>query len=418
MSVVITGVGVVAPTGIGAENHWERSLSGRSALGPVTRFDASALPVDVVGEVADFDEADFVADRLRVQTDRWTWMALAATRMALGDADLDPSDHDPYDLAVVTSSSSGGNEFGQREIHHLWESGPGAVSAYQSIGWFYAASSGQISIREQLKGACGVVVADAAGGIDALASAVRGIRRGTRAAVVGGTEAALSPYALACQVVGGGLSDDPDPATAFAPFSPEARGPVPGEGGAMLVVEDADFVRERGGPEPYAEVLGTAATHDAADASGRVGDHTQLARVMTLALGRAGVAPDDVSVVFADGWGDPDHDAAELAALREVFAGRRVPVTVPKTMTGRLNSGGAVLDLASAALALRHDVIPPTANAEPWAAGLDVDLVTSARHEAGLTSALVVARGFGGFNSAAVLGRVDEADLPPQTPQG
>lgn len=398
---VITGIGVVAPTGIGVAEHWAGTLAARSRLGRVTAFDASRSPIRVVGEVPGFDEAAHVPSRLRVQTDRWTWMALASATLALADAGLDPAECDPYDLAVVTASSSGGNAFGQREIHALWSQGPRSVSAYQSIGWFYAASSGQISIRDQLKGGCGVVVADGAGGIEAAASAGRSIRRGAKAVLVGGTEAPLSPYALACHARLSALSTGDDPATAYRPFAADATGSVLGEGGALLVVEDPGFAADRGA-RPYAEIAATASTQDAADPTGPPPDGRGLARAARTAIERAGVGPDEVDVVFADAVGHPDHDRPEVEALTEVFGGRRVPVAVPKTMTGRLNCGGAALDLAWAALALRHGVIPPSVGLDPVAPG-GLDLVTAARPAPGLRTALVVARGFGGFNSAAVV---------------
>lgn len=397
---VITGIGVVAPTGVGVAEHWLSSLEGTSRLGPVTSFDASALPVRCVGEVRGFDEVQWVEPRLRVQTDRWTWMALATARMALGDARLDPSAHEAYDLSVITASASGGNAFGQREIHALWSEGAEAVSAYQSIGWFYAASSGQISIRDQFKGACGVLVADAAGGLDAVSAAMRSIRRGTKAVLVGGTEAPLSPYALACQV-GLPLSREADPQAAYRPFSSSACGYVPGEGGAMVVLEDSEFAQHRQGRESYARVLGGASTHDAQGSTGLPRDHRQLVRAMALAMQRAGVGAEDIDVVFADGAGVPELDKLEVAALREVFGARRVPVTVPKSMTGRLISGGAALDVAWAALALAEGVIPPTVCDESGEQ-FGIDLVVAPREQS-LRHVLVVARGHGGFNSALVL---------------
>src|SRR2546421_470962 len=140
------------------------------------------------------------------QTDRWTWMALAATQMALEDASFDPSAHEPNRMSVITASSSGGNEFGQREIQNLWGKGPIFVGAYQSIAWFYAATTGQISIKYGMKGECGVVVAEGAGGLEALAQSRRAIRRGVDAVVSGGTEAPIGPYALVCQMRNGLLS--------------------------------------------------------------------------------------------------------------------------------------------------------------------------------------------------------------------
>lgn len=394
---VITGLGVVAPTGIGVTEHWENSLAGRCGIGPITSFDAADSPVRWAGQVTDFDEKAFVDGKLLVQTDRWTWFAFAAAQLALADAALDPATMNPFDLSVVTASASGGNAFGQREIQALWSKGPRAVSAYQSIGWFYAASSGQLSIKHQLKGACGVLVADAAGGIDALAEAVRLIRRGTLAVVAGGTEAPLSPYALACQSTEATI----DGRGVYRPFAPDASGYVPGEGGAIFIVEDRDRALARGVPTIYAEIAGTASTHDAHHVTDAAPDHRQYARAIREAIDRSGLTPADIGAIFADGAGDPVRDRQEIAAIREVFGARKVPVTVPKTMTGRLYSGGAALDVSWAALALTHGMLPPTVGDD--IDGLDIDLVRQPRRVPGLSAVLVLARGAGGFNSAAVL---------------
>ncbi|MDF5755380.1 beta-ketoacyl synthase N-terminal-like domain-containing protein [Spongiactinospora sp. TRM90649] len=401
---VISGIGVIAPTGVGAADHWFAGLAGRSGIRELPGRTAPGLKVRVAGQVAGFDETEFVANRLLVQTDRWSWLGLAATELALSDAALDTKKEFPFHLSVVTAAASGGNAFGQREIQALYKEGPRSVSAYQSIGWFYAASSGQISIRHQLKGACGVLVADAAGGIDALAQSRRLISRGSGVVVTGGTEAPLSPYAMACQASQETLSPDPDPATAYRPFAPDATGQVPGEGGAMLVVEEWRRAHLRGATV-YAEVAGSASTHDATDATAPASDHAQYARAMREAIGRSGCEPGDIDAVFADGAGDPLGDELEARALREVFGPRRVPVTVPKTMTGRLCSGGAALDLAWAALSVSHGVLPPTINVDTRqaAARHGIDLVAEPRELPGTATVLVAARGAGGFNSAAVL---------------
>lgn len=399
---MVTGIGVVAPTGIGVAEHWKNTLAGNCRIAPLDGADPR-LPTRVAGQVTGFDETEFVDSRMLVQTDRWTWLALAATRLALADAAFGTDGADPLDLSVVTASSSGGNAFGQREIQALWRDGPRAVSAYQSIGWFYAASSGQISIRHQFKGACGVLVADGVGGIEALASARRLLGRGSSTVLTGGTEAPLSPYALACHAGQEPLSRESDPVTAYRPFAPDGRGAVLGEGGAMYLLQTVDEAARRSVPKVYAEVLGTALTHDGRTPGDEPAGGEQLARAVGLALGRAGIGPDDVDVVFADGAGEPLRDGLEVAALRSVFGDRRVPVTVPKTMTGRLNSGGAALDLCWAALALADDVIPPSVNLDDVAPDCPLELVTATRDAAGLRHALVVARGTGGFNGAAVL---------------
>ena len=134
--LVVTGMGVVAPTGVGAAEHWAGLLRGELAVRPIERFDASGYPCRLAGEVPGFAVEEHVDRRLAVQTDRWTWMSLAAATMALDDAGYVPAEHDPYATSVFLASGSGGNEFGQREIQALWSRGRKAVGAYQSIAWF------------------------------------------------------------------------------------------------------------------------------------------------------------------------------------------------------------------------------------------------------------------------------------------
>lgn len=190
---VITGIGVVAPNGIGKEAYWSATRQGKNAVRRITSFDPSSYPTQLAGEVDGFKPEDYIDGRLIVQTDRWTWMALAAADMALKDAQFDPKSAAPYQMSVITASSSGGNEFGQREIGNLWSKGVLYVGAYQSIAWFYAATTGQIAIKWGMKGPCGVVLSEGAGGLEALAHSGRNIRRGVDIVVSGGTEAPSCP---------------------------------------------------------------------------------------------------------------------------------------------------------------------------------------------------------------------------------
>jgi 3-oxoacyl-(acyl-carrier-protein) synthase len=404
---VITGIGVVAPTGTGTENWWTATQQGTSGIGRITRFDPSGYPSRLAGEVSDFEPTDFVDKRLIVQTDRWTWMALAAAEMALEDSQLDPASLDPFRMSVITASSSGGNEFGQREIQNLWGKGPLFVGAYQSIAWFYAATTGQISIKYGMKGPCGVVASEGAGGLEALWQSRRTIRRGVDVVVSGGTEAPIGPYALTCQLQTNRLSRAGTPEQAYRPFDVGANGYVPGEGGAILLVEQLEHALRRGAPRIYGEILGYGATNDAADAELPPSDGRQLARAISLALDRAGVGPEQIDAVFADAAGVPEADRAEAEAIKTVFGPRaeKIPITAPKSMVGRLYAGGAPLDVAAALLAMRDGVLPPTINLDEPAAGCDLDFVTGEKRAAQLDTILVNARGFGGFNSALLLGR-------------
>ncbi|HTI20755.1 MAG TPA: ketosynthase chain-length factor [Kutzneria sp.] len=399
--VLITGLGVVAPTGVGADAHWQAVLAGKSGIARITRFDPTSYPVRIAGEVKEFDAAERVPRKVIPETDRWTHLALVAADEALQDAGVDLSTLPEFDVAVVTSSSSGGTDFGQHQMEQLYQNGPSWVGVYQSIAWFYAATTGQLSIRHGLRGPCGVLCGEQAGGLDAIGQARRLLTSGTRLVVSGGTDASLCPYGLVAQLSSGELSTVDDPAGAYLPFDAEASGHVPGEGGAIVITETADAARERG-HEAYARVLGYAAGFDPRPDSGRP---PVLKRVIERALKDADLTPADVDVVFADAAGVPQRDLDEAQAIGAVFGPRRVAVTAPKTLTGRLYGGGAALDVATAALALRHQVIPPTTGPTRLAPGIDLDLVTAPRQPAQLRTALVLARGHGGFTAALLLGR-------------
>ncbi|MEV0001587.1 ketosynthase chain-length factor [Micromonospora sp. NPDC050980] len=396
---VVTGVGVLAPTGVGAEAHWAATVAGRSAIGPISRFDAGTYPVRLAGEIADFDPRSHLPSRLIPQTDRMTQLALVATEWALADAELTVDDRRDFDFGVVTSASAGGFEFGQRELQKLWTEGPATVSAYMSFSWFYAVNTGQISIRHKLRGPASALVTDQAGGLDAVGHARRLVRDGTPAVITAGVDSSLCPMGLVSQLPSGQLSRRRDPATAYRPFGADASGSVVGEGGAVLIVEDAAAARRRGAPRVYGEISGYAATFDPPPGSGR---ESGLSRAAALALDQADVLPDDIDVVFADAAACPRADLAEAQALEKLFGPGGVPVTAPKSMTGRLGAGAGALDVATALLAMRAGVVPPTVNVGDLAPGHQIDLVTSPRRMP-VRTVLVLARGQGGFNAAVVL---------------
>ncbi|MFD3540782.1 ketosynthase chain-length factor [Streptomyces sp. NPDC058662] len=401
-TAVITGMGVIAPTGMGASSHWSSTLAGRTAIGPVTRFEAERYRSRLAGEIADFDpQEQGIANRLLPQTDHMTRLALVAAAWALQDAGVEPEALPEYGIGVVTASTAGGFAFGHRELHNLWSKGPEHVSAYQSFAWFYAVNTGQISIRHGLRGPGGVVVTDEAGGLDALAKARRQLRDGVPMVVAGGVDGSPSPWGWVAQLSGGRISTVDDPERAYLPFDEDASGHVPGEGGALFVLESPESARARGVRSWYAEIAGQASTFDPAPGTGRP---SNLARAAELALDEAGLGPGDIDVVFADAAGTPELDRAEAEAVRVVFGPHGVPVTAPKTMTGRLGAGGAALDLATAVLSIRDGVIPPTANVRRPVAEYGIDLVRTPR-DVPVSAALVLARGHGGFNAAAVVTR-------------
>ncbi|RLK53969.1 ketosynthase chain-length factor [Actinokineospora cianjurensis] len=396
---VVTGLGVAAPNGCGVDTYWAAARDGVSGIGRVSRFDPARYPARLAGEISDFVAEDHLPGRLLPQTDRMTRIALASADWALADAGVDPAQRSEYDMGVITASSSGGFEFGQRELRALWSKGSRYVSAYQSFAWFYAVNSGQISIRNGMRGPSGVVVSDQAGGLDAIAQARRQIRRGTGLVLSGAVDASICSWGWVAQMAGGRLSTSGDPRRAYLPFDAAARGHVPGEGGALLVLEDLASARARGAKTLYGEIAGYGSTLDPRPGSG---GSPGLVKAIELALADAGTAPAEIDVVFADAAAIPELDRVEAEAISRVFGPRAVPVAAPKTMTGRLYSGAAPLDVAAAVLAIRDGVIPPAVGVVPDP-GYDLDLVVGRQRAATIRSALVIARGHGGFNSALVV---------------
>jgi minimal PKS chain-length factor (CLF/KS beta) len=403
MSMWVTGMGVVAPNGLGVDDYWAATLKGRHGIGPLSRFDPTGYPAELAGQVLDFEAADHLPKRLLPQTDVSTRFALAAAAWALADAAVDPAELPEYGTGVVTSNATGGFEFTHREFQKLWAQGPEFVSVYESFAWFYAVNTGQISIRHGLRGPGSVLVAEQAGGLDAVGHARRAVRGGTSMVVTGGVDSSFDPWGWVSHLSSGRVSRATNPERAYLPFDVAANGYVPGEGGAILLVEDAGSARSRGATG-YGEVAGYAATFDPAPGSERP---PALRRAIELALADADLRPDQVDVVFADAAGIAELDAIEAAAIRDLFGPNGVPVTAPKTLTGRLYSGGGPLDLVAALLTIRVGVIPPTAHTTEPVADYQLDLVTGDPRYQQVGTALVLARGKWGFNSAVVVRGID-----------
>ncbi|MYS11154.1 ketosynthase chain-length factor [Streptomyces sp. SID6041] len=404
---VVTGIGVIAPNGLRSDAYWKSVREGLGVLDRITREGCGDLPLKVAGEVRGFDAAALIEERFLVQTDRFSHYAMAAAQLAVDDAGLGHDDpEEPFSIGVVTAAGSGGGEFGQRELQKLWGQGSKFVGPYQSIAWFYAASTGQISIRGGFKGPCGVVASDEAGGLDGIAHAARAVRRGTGAVIVGAAEAPLAPYSMVCQLGYPELSTVEDPDRAYRPFTAGACGFVPAEGGGMLVVEDESRARDRG-----AVVRAVVAGHGATFTGASRWEESRegLARAIRVALDEAGCAPEEIDVVFADALGVPDADRAEALAIADALGSHaaRVPVTAPKTGIGRAYCGAPVLDTAAAVFAMEHGVVPPTPNV--FDICHDLDLVMSRARAAELRTALVLSRGLMGSNAALVVRRGDDS---------
>jgi act minimal PKS chain-length factor (CLF/KS beta) len=401
-SIVVTGLGAIAPSGIGQKEIWGAALSGDSAIAPIATFDASRYPSRLIGQLADFRPDDHFSSRIIAQTDRVTQFALLASDEAVTDADVTLSALDPERVGVVTSNATGGFEFTHREMAKLWTQGPDTVSVYQSFAWFYAVNTGQISIRHGVKGPSGVLCGEQAGGLDAIGHGARIIRRGADMALAGGFESSFDPWGWVSHCASGRVSTAQRPEDAYLPFDSRAAGYVPGEGGALLVLEDLARFRERSDATPYGRIAGQASTFDPPGP----GPATGLERAIRAALVQAGREPAEVGFVVADAAGLPELDRGEADALAKVFGRHALPVTAPKSAVGRLMGGGGPLDAVYALMALRDNVIPPTAHTQDVPESYGLDLVVGTARPCVADAALVLARGVGGFNSALLIERL------------
>ncbi|GHO65469.1 actinorhodin polyketide beta-ketoacyl synthase [Ktedonobacter sp. SOSP1-52] len=401
---VITGIGVVAPAGIGTKQFWEGVSSAQSFITPVTRFDTTKFTSKVAGVVADFDPTRSIDPRIIAQTDRWTHFDLVCAREAIADAQLDIAQEDATRIGAVFAAGTGGNEFGQRQLHLCWEKGPRYVSAYQSIAWFYAASIGQVSITNGVRGYGRNICAEAAGGLIALAHAAKIIQQGLcDVVIVGGSEASIAPYAFTCHQASGLVSSEQGPFP-YRPFDATRSGPIIGEGGAVFCIESKEHAQRRNA-HVYAEIAGSGQSFDAIVSREPASDGKEYARAMTKAMTMAQISLDDIDWVVCDGLGTQEGDISEVKALQQVFGSdlAAIPASAPKSMLGRLFNGASTVDVAMALLGMQAETILPTVGFSQPDAQCLLDCVPNTPRSASVQRVLVGARGFGGFNAALVL---------------
>ena len=406
--VVVTGVGVVTPIGIGKDAFWTAAREGRSGAGRPTLVDHPDLPISVVAEVKDFDPKDFMPRKVAVRTDRNAHFANAACAEALEDGGLDLEAEDCTRVGLVMSSNYGGLRFFLDNMVRLHQRGPSFVSTYMAIAWIPSAPVGQLSIRYGVLGYSKTISNDAAGGTDAVGIGARAIRRGDADVIIaGGFEAAIAEASLAGLVAfDEACHHAPDPAKAFRPFDTDRRGWVIGEGGAIVILEEMERAKARGA-RIYAEVAGFAQSSDATALDSFNPDGVQYARALSGALEQGGLASGDVDFVCADGRGTEAADRAEARALGLVFGDRAedVPVSAPKSMTGNTLGGAGPIDLAFTLLAMRDGVLPPTINVDNQDPECRLDLVTGGAREATVDVALIGSRGTTGVNAALAVRR-------------
>lgn len=404
--VVVTGLGVVAPGAIGKQAFWDASRAGRPQVRALERFDATSYACRVAGQVDDFRAADFVERNVQRQTDRSTHMAMACCRLATDDAGIELPRENPERVGMYFANIFGGMEFAERELYAQHWIGPERVSAYQSIAWFFAATQGQWSIANGIKGFGKSIVADRVGGHQALLLGALAIRQGHADVVyAGGFEAPLVPYVFRIHESTGLLAHGgDDPAGAYRPFDEARGGLVLAEGSAVLMLEEAGRARARGA-RIYAELAGGAITYDGAPVAGEAED--DLARCLELALDNAGLDADGVDCVLPEGLAVRASDHREAAAVDAVFGARKPLVGAPKARIGHALAAAGAIDACWAALMIGEGACLGPVNLTRPDTGVDLDFGLDGQPRPGPGAVVCFGSGYGGVHTALALRRYE-----------
>lgn len=407
--VAITGIGALTPIGLGREGLWRGILAERSGVRHLTRFDPTPFRSRLAAEVDGFDPLDWMDAKKARRLDRFSQFALACARMALADAELtiEPSWSDQ--VAVYLGSAIGGMAFAEEQHRQFMAHGLRAIEPSLALSVFVGAGSCNVAME---LGITGPNVSNgnscAAGGV-AIGEAFRLIKYGgARVALAGGVETPLSPLTFSSFSIIRALSTRNDePERASRPFDRARDGFVMAEAAAMLVLEDLEWARARGA-RIYAEILGYGQTNDAYNMVAPLPGGGQSARAMQLALAEAGIQPAEVGYINAHASSTQLGDAAELQAIQKVFgaAAPRVPISGTKSMHGHALGASGAEELAITVLALHHGYLPPTLNLEEPDPDLGLDLVARHGRAQRIDYAMSNSFGFGGINTALVVGRV------------
>ena len=407
--VVVTGLGMVTPLGVGNDASWQAAVAGKSGIGPITRFDASQLPCRIAGEVKNFDPALFMDRKEARRNDLFIQFGLAAAQLALLDAKLPLDQPLGERCGVIVGSGMGG--LATLEATHLIA----VAKGHRKVTPFFIPSmiinlvGGQISIRHGAGGVNYAPVSACASGNHAIGESMRHIQHGdVDLMITGGAEATITLMGISGFTAARAVSERNDaPEKASRPFDKDRDGFVAGEGAGILILEELEHAKARGA-RIYCELTGYAATADAFHVTTPSGSGAE--RAMKLCLQDAGLQPAEVQYVNAHGTSTPVGDIAEIKAIKNVFgdwAKKGLLVSSTKSMTGHLLGAAGGVEAAFSVLALHHGIIPPTVNVEHQDPECDVDVVPNTAREVPIRVAMSNSFGFGGTNAVVLFQRLE-----------
>jgi 3-oxoacyl-[acyl-carrier-protein] synthase II len=408
--VVVTGVGLVTPVGIGNEGVWARVLKGESGISAITRFDTEKFDTKIAGEVKDYKPEDFMSPKEIKRIDLFIQYILGATKIAMDDSGIDMSSEDPTRVGVVAGTGLGGLPTLEKYHTILLERGPGRISPFFIPMLIANEAPGHIAIAHGIKGPNLCIVTACATGAHSIGDAFRIIQYGDADVMVaGGTEANLTPLTVGGFNAMKALSRRNDePEKASRPFERDRDGFVVAEGAGIVILEDLEHALKRGA-KIYAELKGYGYNGDAYHITAPSPDGDGFIRCMNLALKDAGLSVDDVDYINAHGTSTGLNDNIETLAIKAVFKERayRIPVSSTKSMTGHLLGAAGAVEAVFSVLSIRDQVCPPTINYDNPDPDCDLDYVPNEARSHKIGVAMSNSFGFGGTNCVLVFRRYE-----------
>ncbi len=402
--VVITGLGAISPVGNDAESTWNGLISGKNGIDNISLFDASKLKVKLAAEVKSFDHSKYIDPKTAKRMDRFTQLAVCASKMAYEDANLNDNNFDKEDARVVMGSGIGGLGTIQEQIEKSTLKGPSRISPFFIPSSIINIAPAHISMELGLKGPCTAIVTACASGTDAVGDAFRSIRDGYhKLALAGGCEAAITESGIAGFANMTALHSGEDKNRASIPFDKDRSGFVMGEGGGVLVLEELEHALARNA-KIYAEIVGYGQSCDAYHITSPDPEGKGAIKAMSLAISDSNINPSDIDYINAHGTSTPYNDKFETGAIKALFGehSKNLLVSSTKSMTGHLLGAAGAIEAIACVKALEKGIIPPTINYLNPDEDCDLNYVTEGAVKRDITYALSNSLGFGGHNATII----------------
>ena len=404
--VVVTGVGVIAPNGIGTDNFWDSLIHGRSGVRRITHFDASSYSSKMAGEVHGFDPLNYMDSKSARRMDRFAQFAAACTKMAMDDANLGASDRNSDRTGIALGSALGGIPSAEEQHSIFIEKGLKRVDPLLAIKIFPGGALGQVSVEFGIRGHSNTISSACAAGADSVGYAFYAIKNDLADVMItGGAEAPIVPLTFGAFCLISALSTrDGDATKASRPFDKERDGFVMGEGAGILILESLDHAIKRDA-HIYAEMLSYATTNDAYHMAQPLPTGDQARKSMELALQAAKIDPSEIDYINAHGSSTVLNDKTETKIIKHIFGENsyRIPISSNKSMIGHALGAAGSIELIASALTIRHQIIPPTINYEFPDPECDLDYVPNEGREGSIITVLKNSYGFGGKNSNIII---------------